>query len=71
MLIDERLARMRAHRSNIDRYQVLLRTELSEIESRLIERRLAEEQRAAAEVAALRALPMYQSRAGELNKDVG
>jgi hypothetical protein len=44
MMIDERLARMRTHRNNIQRYRHLLQTRLTELEREFIERRLAEEQ---------------------------
>ena len=37
------LARLRAHRRNIDRYERLLRTQLSDHERQYIEKRLAEE----------------------------
>ncbi|WGR73315.1 MULTISPECIES: hypothetical protein [unclassified Bradyrhizobium] len=43
-MLDEDLARIRAHRNNIHRYRRLLRTRLSELERQFIERRLAEEQ---------------------------
>jgi hypothetical protein len=45
-MLDEDLARIRAHRNNIQRYRRLLRTKLSELERKFIERRLAEEQTA-------------------------
>ncbi|MHC2842837.1 hypothetical protein [Bradyrhizobium diazoefficiens] len=45
-MLDEDLARIRAHRNNIHRYRRLLRTRLSELERQFIERRLAEEQTA-------------------------
>ena len=43
-MLNEDLARIRAHRNNIHRYRRLLRTRLSELERQFIERRLAEEQ---------------------------
>jgi hypothetical protein len=43
MLIDENLARLRAHRNNIHRYRRLLATQLSDLERAYIERRLGEE----------------------------
>ncbi|WP_349540755.1 hypothetical protein [Bradyrhizobium sp. DOA1] len=46
MMLDQDLARIRAHRNNLQRYRRLLRTKLSEIERQFIERRLAEEQAA-------------------------
>jgi hypothetical protein len=43
MMIDEHLARLRAHRNNIHRYRRLLATQLSDLERAYIERRLQEE----------------------------
>ncbi|GLR99290.1 hypothetical protein GCM10007858_69330 [Bradyrhizobium liaoningense] len=45
-MLDEDVARIRAHRNNIHRYRRLLQTKLSELERQFIERRLAEEQTA-------------------------
>ena len=42
-MIDEHLARLRAHQNNISRYRRLLGTSLTEIERAFIERRLSEE----------------------------
>ena len=42
-MLDENLARIRAHRNNIHRYRNLLQTLLSDIERQFIERRLSEE----------------------------
>jgi len=42
-MIDENLARLRAHRNNITRYRSLLGTRLSDIERQFITRRLCEE----------------------------
>lgn len=42
-MLDEKLARIRAHRNNIHRYRSLLATRLSDIERQFIERRLSEE----------------------------
>lgn len=42
-MLDENLARIRAHRNNIHRYRSLLATRLSELERQFIERRLSEE----------------------------
>jgi hypothetical protein len=44
MMIDEKLARMRTHRNNIQRYSHLLQTRLTELEREFIQKRLAEEQ---------------------------
>jgi hypothetical protein len=43
-MIDEKLARRRAHENNIARYRRLLQTRLSDVERQFIENRLAEEQ---------------------------
>ena len=45
-MIDENLARLRARRDNVSRYRRLLKTELTELERRYIERRLDEEKSA-------------------------
>ena len=44
MMLDERFARLRTHRSNIARYRRLLETNLTDHERQFIERRLSEEQ---------------------------
>jgi len=44
MINDQQLARLRAHRSNIQRYRNLLQTSLTELERQSVERRLTEEQ---------------------------
>ena len=49
-MLDEKLARMRAHRNNIHRYRRLLETKLSDIERQFIERRLRAEHSAMAEL---------------------
>ena len=41
--METRVARLRTHQNNIDRYQGLLKTKLNEIERQYIERRLSEE----------------------------
>jgi hypothetical protein len=41
--MSERAARLRAHQSNIERYEKLLKTSLSEIELRFLEKCLSEE----------------------------
>jgi len=46
VMIDEKFARLRTYRSNIDRYHRLLKTELSGLERQFIERRLNEEKSA-------------------------
>ena len=42
-MIDENLARLRAHRNNIHRYRRLLATRLTDLERAYVERRLSEE----------------------------
>ena len=51
MMINEVLARYRAHRHNINRYRSLLQTGLSEFERRFVERRIAEEEAAVSALA--------------------
>ena len=46
--MSERIARLRAHQNNIDRYEGLLRSTLSAIELRFVEQRLSEERLALA-----------------------
>jgi hypothetical protein len=46
VMIDEKFARLRTFRNNINRYRRLLRTELSALERQFIERRLNEEESA-------------------------
>jgi hypothetical protein len=41
--MDERIARLRTHQKNIERYQDLLKTKLTEVELQYLERRLSEE----------------------------
>jgi hypothetical protein len=45
-MLEQKIARLRAHRNNIHRYRRLLRTQLIEIERDFITRRLAEEEAA-------------------------
>jgi hypothetical protein len=47
-MMDERSARLRTHQNNIDRYQSLLKAQLSEFEMHYLEKRLAEERFAVA-----------------------
>jgi hypothetical protein len=44
MMIDQQLARLRAHHRNIQRYRNLLKTSLTELEREFVEKRLTEEQ---------------------------
>jgi hypothetical protein len=46
MTIDEKLARLRAHRNNIHRYRRLLSTPLTELEREFLSKRLSEERSA-------------------------
>jgi hypothetical protein len=45
-MIEERLARLQAHRNNVYRYRRLFKTRLTELERQYLERRLGEEQAA-------------------------
>jgi len=49
-MTEEGAARLRAHRSNIDRYRRLLKTKLSELERQYLEKRLSEEQATLVEI---------------------
>lgn len=42
-MIDEKLAQLRSCRNNIDRYRNLLKTNLTDLERRYIEQRMAEQ----------------------------
>ena len=44
MMLDQQLARLRAHHRNIQRYRNLLQTSLTELEREFVEKRLTEEQ---------------------------
>jgi len=48
--MDERIVRLRTHQRNIDRYQNLLKTRLTETELQFVERRLSEERFAIAKL---------------------
>lgn len=50
MMVDEKLARIRARASNIRRYRRLLKTELTELERSFVLKRLSEEERALGEL---------------------
>jgi hypothetical protein len=56
-MTDEKLARLRAHDSNISRYRRLLKTNLSDIERRFLERRLSEERSAVESLVSSRSHP--------------
>ncbi len=47
-MIEEKLARFRAHRNNIYRYRRLFKTRLTDLERRYLKRRVDEEQAAMA-----------------------
>ena len=51
-MMDDKFALLRTHRNNIDRYRRLLKTQLTELERRFIEKRLSEEEAAMDQVAA-------------------
>ena len=44
MMLDEQFVRLRTYRNNIARYRGLLKTDLTDLERRYVERRLSEEQ---------------------------
>jgi hypothetical protein len=46
--MDERIARLNAHKQNISRYQSLLTTNLSKLELQFLQKRLSEERMALA-----------------------
>ena len=56
-MIDEKFARLRTYRNNINRYRQLLKTELSDLEREFIERRL-EEDRSAMQMLASSTFPL-------------
>ncbi len=60
-MIVENLARLRAHRQNIDRYRRLLQTSLTVLERNFIEQRIAEEEAAVSRLAS-DTLPMVLTR---------
>jgi hypothetical protein len=73
MMLDENLARLRAHRSNIHRYRRLLATRLTELERGYIEKRLNEELASLEELSAttfLFSLPMRRQAAAN-HADLG
>ena len=41
--MNEKIARLRAHQRNVERYQGLLKSKLSQVELRFVEQRLSEE----------------------------
>ena len=43
LVMDEKEARLRGHEQNISHYKSILKTRLTEVEMRFVERRLAEE----------------------------
>ena len=45
---NERIARLRTHQKNIERYQSLLKTKLSDVEQQYLEKRISEEHSAIA-----------------------
>lgn len=63
-MTDEKLALLRAHRNNISRYHRLLKTELTELERRFVERRLTEERSAMDKIAASTFPLSFQAQVG-------
>ena len=41
--MDEKIARLRAHQRNVERYEGLLKSKLSQVELRFVQQRLSEE----------------------------
>jgi hypothetical protein len=70
MMIDENLARLRAHRNNVHRYRRLLATRLSDLERAYIERRLGEEQ-ACMEALSQETFPFSLPEAGRAAAETG
>jgi hypothetical protein len=48
--MNDKMARLRAHQRNIDRYETLLKSSLNDVELRFVEQRLSEERLALAMV---------------------
>ena len=67
-MTDEKLARLRAHDNNISRYRRLLKTNISDLERRFLERRLREE-RSAVESLAYPAPTPRTGTAGQFDAD--
>jgi hypothetical protein len=62
-MTEEQSIRLKAHRSNISRYRWLLKTSLTELERRFIEKRFGEEQSALEKLAAS-AAPIARAKSG-------
>jgi hypothetical protein len=60
-MLDETLARFRAHRQNIIRYRLLLQTSLADFEKGFIERRIVEEEAALSALAFEASPPLAQN----------
>lgn len=69
-MLDDDLARYRAHRENINRYRRLLCTQLSELERQFVQKRLAEEE-AAFEASAAQTLPSAFFSVNRQNANMG
>ncbi|WP_439373155.1 hypothetical protein [Bradyrhizobium sp. DASA03120] len=70
MMIDENLARLRAHHHNVHRYRRLLATQLSDLERAYIERRMSEE-RASIEALSQDTFPFSLPMAGRAAAEAG
>ena len=64
-MIDQQLARLRTHRSNIQRYRNLLQTSLTDLERQFVQKRLTEEQSNLESLAASLPNDFGRSRAGQ------
>ena len=60
-MIDQALAEFRAHSQNINRYRLLLQTNLTELERTFVKRRLAEEEAAVTAIAFGASPPLAQT----------
>lgn len=67
-MIEEKLALMRTHRTNINRYHRLLKTKLTEFERQFIERRLSEERSAIEKLAGSTFPISFQTPIGAVRK---
>jgi hypothetical protein len=56
--MNQRIARLRTHQENIERYQSLLETKLNDVERQFVERRLSEERFAIAMLQFIGASPI-------------
>jgi hypothetical protein len=65
LVMDEKEARLRGHEQNISHYKSILKTRLTEVEMRFVERRLAEERFKIAMLEFMRPSHIHSPRAKE------